>query len=79
MLYYLPTRCGNAIYSNLGPRYLKLLKWQRHKESVSCKEQEPISLNHVGRVKKEWGRKESEKKLKKSHLKLLNSEDYKLL
>jgi hypothetical protein len=26
---------------------LKLLKRQRHKESISCKEEEPISINHV--------------------------------
>ena len=51
------------IYSILGPRYLKLLKRQRHKESISCKEEEPITLNHVMRVrkKKERGPKKKAK------------------
>jgi hypothetical protein len=43
------TRCGDAIYSIMGPRYLKLLKWQLHKESISCKDEEPITLNHEKR------------------------------
>ena len=51
------------IYSILGPRYLKLLKRQRHKESISCKEEEPITLNHVMRVRKKrkGAEKESER------------------
>lgn len=65
------TRCGNAIYSILGPRYLKLLKRQWHKESISCKEEEPITLNHVTRVKKKRIKKVKEEGKKRYYLKLM--------
>jgi hypothetical protein len=50
---------------------LKLLKRQRHKESIRWKEEEPITLNHVLRVKKRD--KESERRMEKEgyYLKLM--------